>query len=138
LGPPRELTALPMTGMVAELSPADPPQQLRVGQTVQLTVSVRNASSSIWVAGDRSGSPFRVALGNHWLGRDGTVVVNDDGRSPLTRDLAPGATLTTTLTINAPRRPGEYLLELDLLQEGGSWFGIKGSQTWRGLVEVIE
>jgi 4-amino-4-deoxy-L-arabinose transferase-like glycosyltransferase len=138
VGQPRELTALPISGMVAELSPANPPQQLRVGQTVQLTVSVRNASSSIWVAGDRSGAPLRVALGNHWLDRDGKVIVNDDGRSPLTRDLAPGASLTTTLTVNAPRRPGEYLLELDLLQEGGSWFGIKGSQTWRGHVQVKE
>jgi 4-amino-4-deoxy-L-arabinose transferase-like glycosyltransferase len=137
LGKPRDLTALPDTAMRAELSPSNPPQQLRVGQKVQLSISVKNASSTPWAASDRSGAPFRVAVGNHWLDRDGKVIVNDDGRNPLTHDLPPGATVTMPLKINAPRRPGEYLLELDLLQEGVSWFAFKGSKTWRGLVEVI-
>jgi 4-amino-4-deoxy-L-arabinose transferase-like glycosyltransferase len=138
LGKPRELTALPDIAMRAELSMSNPPQQLRVGQKIQLSISVKNASNTPWAAGDRSGAPFRVAVGNHWLDRDGKVIVNDDGRNPLPRDLPPGATLTMPLTINAPRRSGQYLLELDLLQEGVSWFGLRGSNTWRGLVEITE
>jgi hypothetical protein len=31
--------------------------------------------------------------------------------------------------VNAPKNPGDYLLELDMLQEGVSWFGLQGSET---------
>jgi len=40
------------------------------------------------------------------------------------------------LIINVPLRSGTYLLEIDLLQESVSWFGAKGSHTWRGKVLV--
>ena len=32
--------------------------------------------------------------------------------------------------------PGDYILEVDVVQEGVSWFGLKGSKTWRGRVKV--
>jgi len=35
------------------------------------------------------------------------------------------------LTINAPLRGGNYQLEIDLVQEGVSWFGLRGSPTLR-------
>ena len=136
IGKPRDLTPLSATAMKAELSTPSLPNNLRVGQTIQLSVSVKNAGEELWRAGDRSLAAYRVELGNHWLEPDGKVVINDDGRNAMTRDVAPGATATMTLTITAPRRPGQYLLELDLLQEGVSWFALKGSKTWRGLVEV--
>jgi hypothetical protein len=40
------------------------------------------------------------------------------------------------LLITAPEIPGDYVLEIDMVQEGVSWFGLKGSQTWRGNVRV--
>ena len=33
-------------------------------------------------------------------------------------------------------KPGEYLLELDMVQEGVSWFGLKGSPTIKLRVRV--
>ncbi len=138
LGKPHDLKVLPDIAMRAELSTSNPPVRVWVGQTIQLSVSVKNDSNVTWTASDRSGATFRIALGNHWLDRDGKVIVNDDGRNPLIRDVAPGAIVTMPLTVNAPQRPGQYLLELDLLQEGVSWFALKGSKTWRGLVEVTD
>ena len=64
------------------------------------------------------------------------VLVNDDGRTQLPRDLGPGEEAELKLHVNAPNAPGEYLLELDMLQEGVSWFGLKGSTTTRLPVRV--
>jgi hypothetical protein len=38
--------------------------------------------------------------------------------------------------VNAPRIPGDYILELDMLQEGVSWFGLLGSTTLKLPVRV--
>jgi hypothetical protein len=77
-------------------------------------------------------------VGNHWLDENGNVIVHDDGRAPLSQDLNPNNSVVLLLTINAPSREGQYVLEIDLLQEGVSWFGLKGSRTWRGHVKVID
>ena len=138
IGPPRVLTRLPDDGMRAELSVSDPPTQLRAGQQATIQVAVKNVSHSLWLAPERSGGDFRLSVGNHWLDQNGDTVVNDDGRGSISSDVLPGATLTAPLLINAPRRAGEYLLEVDMVQEGASWFGLKGSQTWRGRVTVTD
>jgi len=122
--------------MNAEISMPDPPNRLHPGQQIEVEITVRNMSHTIWPAGDRSLSPLRVTIGNHWLDLNGQTIVNDDGRGPLNSDLHPGETRKFTLTINAPRRTGECLLEIDLLQEGVSWFGLKGSKTWRSKVTI--
>lgn len=138
LGPPRVLSRLPDEGMLCEPNVTDPPQRLRMGQQVTIQVSVKNMSRSTWLASERSGGDFRVAVGNHWLDQNGVSVVNDDGRGSIPRDVQPGETISVPLIINAPRRPGEYLLEVDMVQEGASWFSLKGSRTWRGRVAVSE
>jgi hypothetical protein len=38
--------------------------------------------------------------------------------------------------VNAPTIPGDYFLELDMLQEGVSWFGLHGSPTLRVPIRV--
>lgn len=136
LGEPRVLTRLPDDGMLAELTVTDAPQRLRPGEKATVQVSVMNMSRSVWVAGDRIGAEFRVAVGNHWLDVNGNTVVNDDGRAPLEDDVQPDKFISVSLIINAPRQPGEYLLEVDMVQEGASWFGLKGARTWRGRVLV--
>lgn len=136
IGPPRVLMRLPDDGMRAELNVSEPPTQLRAGQQITIQVAVKNVSSSLWLAPERSGGDFRLSVGNHWLDQNGETVVNDDGRGAITNDVPPGATITVPLVINAPRRAGEYLLEVDMVQEGASWFGLKGSRTWRGRVTV--
>ena len=136
IGPPRVLTRLPDGDMRAELNVSDPPAQLRTGEQITIQVAVKNVSQSLWLAPERSGGDFRLSVGNHWLDQNGETVVNDDGRGAISNDVQPGATTTVPLVINTPRRAGEYLLEVDMVQEGASWFGLKGSRTWRGRVTV--
>jgi len=133
--PPRVRPPLPAEGFRAELFVAAPPLSLRAKKQAVLLVRIKNVSAVTWLARERGASPHQVSLGNHWLDPSGRTVINDDGRSALLRDLKPGETTELPLTVNAPL-PGRYLLELDMLQEGVSWFGLTGSQTVRLPIEV--
>ena len=104
---------------------------MRAGQTAWLRVAVKNMSAMTWRARERAVAPFQINLGNHWVDRAAKSVINDDGRAALPWDLAPGQECELTIAINAPNAPGDYLLELDMVQENNSWFGLKGSPTVR-------
>jgi 4-amino-4-deoxy-L-arabinose transferase-like glycosyltransferase len=133
--PPRVRPPLPAEGFRAELSVAARPFAMRAKKQAVVLVRIKNISAVTWPARERGGSPHQVSLGNHWLDSSGRTLVNDDGRSAVLRDLRPGETTELPLTVNAPGR-GRYLLELDMLQEGVSWFGLAGSPTLRLAVEV--
>jgi hypothetical protein len=120
----------------AALRVTSSPDVLRAGQQASLQVAVANKSKAIWLARERSGGRYQVSLGNHWLDRSGKVTISDDGRAALLTDLRPGEEVELKLVVNAPNTPGDYLLELDMLQEGVSWSGLKGSPTVRLPVRV--
>ena len=130
-GPPRTPAPLPEKGFHAEVKLVDRPTGLRRGAQAVITVELKNVSEVVWLARERAMSPFQLSLGNHWLDLDGKVVVHDDGRGALPRDLRPGESVEISFTINAPVREGNYQLEIDMLQEGVSWFGLRGSPTVR-------
>jgi hypothetical protein len=136
-GGPRVLAPLPAEGFRAEIRPLDAPARFRTQQVTKLRVVIKNISSVPWLARDRAAAQFQLSLGNHWLDKDGRMVTNDDGRAPLLHDLLPGQQMEFELIVNAPKTPGEYILEIDMLQESVSWFGLRGSQTAR-LPIIIE
>ena len=51
-------------------------------------------------------------------------------------DMEPGDTAGLRLEVSAPEAPGEYVLELDVVQEGVARFGARGSQALRARVTV--
>ena len=78
--------------------------------------------------GDAKGM-YQVNIGDRWLDADGKTVVNDlDGRTPLQADLSPGGEVEIPLTIEAPHAAGEYVLEIDMIHEGVTFFREKGSR----------
>ncbi len=137
-GTPRELAPLSFEALRAEIRPIEYPSQLQTSEHATLRIAVRNISGVRWLARERAGDRFQINLGNHWLDKDGNVVANDDGRAPLMRDLGPGEETEFQLAVNAPKNPGEYILELDMLQEGVSWFGLRGSKTARLPVKIVK
>lgn len=134
-GPVPLRTPLPDEGLRAEIYLQDPPVKMAVREQQTIRVRVKNVSASVWLGRERTGGPYQVSLGNHWFGADG-LKIQDDGRSALPVDLRPGEEIELPLTINPPRKAGAYVLELDMVQEGVSWFGAKGSQTQKLLVRV--
>ena len=126
---PRTRAPLPDDAFRAELQVLSSPASLHASESAIVRVRVKNLSSSTWLARERSAGTFQVSLGNHWLDHEGNTAVNDDGRAALMNDLKPAEEIELALKITAPARPGEYILEVDMLQEGVSWFGQKGSPT---------
>jgi hypothetical protein len=102
-----------------------------------LRVRVKNTGDNVWPGCERSASPFQVSLGSHWLNASGLVASKEEGRSPLPADLAPGQETELSFAVDAPAQPGDYFLEIDLLQENVAWFKSKGSQTDRTRVTVV-
>jgi hypothetical protein len=135
-GPPREPGALADSDFRAELRAVEVPARVATRERVRVRVAVRNAGGAVWLARERGLSPLQLSAANHWLDSSGRTLVNDDGRGALPRDLRPGEETDITFAVNAPRRPGDYLLEVDMLQEGVSWFALKGSKTLRVPVRV--
>jgi 4-amino-4-deoxy-L-arabinose transferase-like glycosyltransferase len=108
------------------------------GEKLQLNVLVKNAGDTLWQGCERSAGKFQINLGSHWLNANGQVASNEEGRSPLPADLAPGQETTVSFSVDAPAEPGDYVLEIDLLQEGVTWFGLKGSRTYRARMKVVD
>ena len=118
---------------VASLECQKEPPLYECGNRYLLTVMVRNASNAVWHFAERQ----PVMLGNHWLHPNFEVLRLNDGRTILPNDLAPGQAVELSLEVNTPPHPGAYVLELDLVQEGVSWFKDKGSPTAQIPVEVV-
>jgi hypothetical protein len=135
-GPPISHGPLPKDGFRANLSLLNFRTTLQRGERATFTVAVKNESSYPWTARERGGGPYQVSLGNHWLDDTGNIVINDDGRAALLKELPPGESVTLKLVVNAPKKPGQYVLEFDMLQEGVSWFGLQESSTVRLPIRV--
>ncbi len=93
------------------------------GEEVKIPVEVKNLSSETWRSSDKSG----IALANRWLNMEGKVVQWLDGRAPLVKDMEPGSAGEIELTVRTPGKSGRWFLELDLVDEGVTWFKDQGS-----------
>jgi acyl-CoA synthetase (AMP-forming)/AMP-acid ligase II/tetratricopeptide (TPR) repeat protein/thioesterase domain-containing protein/acyl carrier protein len=96
-----------------------------VGDQLSLAVTVKNISPVTWRSTDCSA----ILLGNHWLEETQTYIQWNDDRTPLLNDLLPGEAVELILIVNLPTTSGYYQLELDLVEEGITWFKDRGSQT---------
>jgi hypothetical protein len=121
----------------AEITAADAPHSMRAGERREVAFAVRNRGGATWPArGDERGR-YQVNLGDRWLEASTDRVVNDlDARTALPADLPPGASVTLTLPVTAPPRAGDYVLEIDMVHEGLTFFREKGSPALRLPVRV--
>ena len=135
--PPLALTSitspLPDKAFNADISLPYGLPPLKTGQTVFISVLVRNNSDVVWPAiGQREARPrdykYYIKLGAHWFDAAGTTPVHDDERLSLPYDLHPREQAEFLVRVVAPKSPGSYTLEFDMVQEGISWFSLKGSK----------
>jgi SAM-dependent methyltransferase len=130
--------ALPPSGFKARLRPHQSSLTARAGGPVSVTVTVRNISDCPWPGRTKYLASCPVMLGNHWLDEAGRVLVLDDARARLPHDLAPGEEAEVSLAATCPGEPGDYVLELDMVQEMIAWFKDRGSEPARVRVRVTE
>lgn len=134
---------LPDSGFKAQITAPDPPERLRVGQVAIINIKVKNTSDVIWyqrggVTTDRTDNKFYIAAGNRWLDKDGKLTSETEGHNGIPKDLKPGEETEMTLQITAPKQPGEWTMQLDLVQEGVSWFSERGSPVTNIKVQVVK
>jgi 4-amino-4-deoxy-L-arabinose transferase-like glycosyltransferase len=82
-------------------------------------VSFLNQSPCLW--------PRAVHLGYHWRAlAPGREFIRDGGRAIPDRRVEPAEWVTVEVSLKAPRRPGRYSLEYDLVLEQVKWFSERG------------
>jgi hypothetical protein len=99
---------------------AAPPEiALPPGSMSTVKVTVTNTGRLPW---DSHAAPPTL-LSYHWLAPSGDrFVVFEGERTPFAEPVAPGAAVTVLAYVRAPREPGPYRIEWDLVQEGRLWF----------------
>ncbi len=102
---------------------ADFPRELTVeaGKLVRVPLALRNTGRVLW----RSHGRQAVAVSYHWMDASAAnYLIWDGARTELPADVAPGKIIEVMSWILAPRRPGRYVLQWDMLQEEVAWFSI--------------
>jgi SAM-dependent methyltransferase len=122
-----DVVPMPMHAYNASLRVTALPAEWPPQQPVRVEVVVTNTSTEAW--DQRRVGALRV--GNHWLDAAGAMLVQDDGRAWLPESMAPGEEARLVLEVTPPDARDALVLELDVVHEGHSWFGDKGSPTLR-------
>jgi ABC-type polysaccharide/polyol phosphate transport system ATPase subunit len=112
------------------------PDEMRVGERAEFTVTLKNNSREVWNGEQGSGTRL-VSASYHWLDRYGSMHQFMGPRKMLPRNLTPGESMSLTSYILPPHTPGTFLLELDLAAEGAGWFGAHGKPGPQITVEVL-
>jgi SAM-dependent methyltransferase len=128
---------LPEGAYSASICPLNYPAEMSPGERFEIRVRLQNTSAFTWLGDNGRLLKHPIRLGNHWLGSDGTVVRMNDARTPLETDLGPTEEIDMSLTVTTPLIPGQYILELDMVQERVCWFHQKESTTTQFPVQVL-
>jgi hypothetical protein len=120
----------------AEILCENPPSSLATGQTVSLRFLIKNTSSAQWPSVGGDDGSGAVVLQNRWRDSAGSIVSDRDAKQRLPYDVEPGDTVGLVLRVTAPDTPGDYSLEVDLVQKQVAWFSDRGSAAWKCEIKV--
>jgi hypothetical protein len=97
-----------------------------------IEILVKNDGGAVFPSEPGRDGRGHVQVGNHWRHADGTLMAMDDGRAPLPHDLKPGESVRVMLPVKLPGTVANYIVEVDLVQEGYAWFQHQGGAplTW--------
>ena len=127
---------LPASAFRAGIASQSLPLSLDAGSKATVFLTIKNISTLVWPGQGSKDGAYKVNLGNHWLDSNGKALIGDDGRTGLPFDLKPGDEVELPLTITPPSTPGDYILEIDMVQEQVAWFGGMGSRTLRVSIRI--
>jgi hypothetical protein len=112
--------------LAAEITPSVKRTTSTTGEAIRISTRVRNHTETVWLKDSGRDRGF-VRLGAHLLNGERTVLNNDYGRAVLPRDVGQGDVVEIDIDLTAPDEPGDYTIELDMVNEGMCWFGQQGS-----------
>ncbi len=125
------LNPLPDTAFKVEWGKAIVPRTMRPGERVLVSLEVRNASPVAWpdakTAAYQPPGAGAVRLSYRWWAPGSAVPTAYGARADLPAPLPPGASAMLSILVTAPDKPGDYRLQLDLVDELVAWFEEKGA-----------
>lgn len=135
---PRATGPMPDGAFKAVITVPDAPAKLKPGQKLTLNIKIKNAGNTAWPAHGRATDGFfQVNLGDRWFdSHDVLLEKHPYVRSGLPADLQPNAEVEVPLEITAPNSPGDYTLQIDMVQEMVAWFADKGNPPPKFKVKV--
>jgi tRNA (mo5U34)-methyltransferase len=108
------------------------PALCRPGIELRFVVQAENTGSLPWKPGGAGGEEVGVVrLGAHLCETETGEETWDYGLANIPRRIAPGDAIEIELTLRAPRLPGSYTLELDMVAERITWFEFHDSRILR-------
>ncbi len=129
--------AFPDSDYREQITALNGPTTMRAGEKVFIRFKVKNLGYSTWPSVGNKEGRYQVNIANRWLDIGGTVLANaSEGRAAMASDLQPGGEVELPLLVTAPGTPGDYLMEVDMVHEGVTWFYERGAKTLRLRVRV--
>lgn len=102
----------------ATLTVLDTDLSFSPSETKSINVKLENKSPEAF----GSAPPHPVNISYHWINADTRKVEVFDGtRTSLASPLAPQETIELPIRVSAPDKPGNYILQLTMVQEAVSW-----------------
>lgn len=125
---------LPDTAFSVEWGLPGVPSAVPAGGTFAVGVRVKNTGDQVWMDPRNSDATTYAAgavrLSYRWWKAGNSSALYADytaARGELLGPVMPGKATLVAIEVTAPTEPGDYRLQLDLLQELVSWFEPKGA-----------
>ncbi len=136
-------TPLPDSAFQVEWLSAEVPAQMKPDEVATVKVKFRNISDEVWPdrqSADPAGTgAYSVRLAWRWrISEDMAAGEGTSNRADLTEPLGPGRETTLAIDVIAPHQPGEYTLQLDLVQELVAYFEDRGAKLQLSPVVVVQ
>jgi glycosyltransferase involved in cell wall biosynthesis len=106
------------TQPAAQITLLSGPDTIPESRAALYRLTVANCSDEAWTSNELN--PVHISY--HWYDERGQLVHYDGLRTALPRTIAPGDRAEVTLRVHPPPDPGRYLLEIDMMREGVTWF----------------
>ena len=130
---------LPPEGFQAQLSIKNQPATLKTNQIFKAAIVIKNNSPVIWPSQrGKEGDRNWIRLAYRWYDLSGKPLNIPIQRTDLPHDLEPQQQVEVVAKVVPPEKPGEYLLEFDMVQEGVEWFKSEKSPACIFKVKVEE
>lgn len=111
----------PPEGFAREVGPVVLPAEVVAGSRTSFALHLRNTGAWGW----SSAAVTQVQIGVRIVPLEAGKGAASEPRFPLPREVAPGESLETGVTLQWPSVPGRYRVSLDLVLEDVAWFGDK-------------
>lgn len=103
----------------AQYTTAQSSLDVATASTFTVPLTIKNTSTATW---DSNVAKGPVLAAYHWLDSEKKLLLLDGKRTYFSEPIKPGAETAVQLVVLAPKAPGNYVLQVSLVQEGVSWF----------------